>query len=94
MSYNYYTSANLKKNFNKSLFYKFYFRDIKKPFYIKDIFLGELYSIEKKQLTFKCDLYKGGIIFLLYDPTNYEIYDYEKCSDYSQITINIPNKKL
>ena len=94
LSYNYYNSSNLKKNFNKSLFYKFYYKDIKKPFYIKDIFLGELYSLEKKQLTFKCDLYKGGIIFLLYDPVSYEIYDYEKCSEVSKTTINIPDKKL
>lgn len=86
--------SELDPNDFESLFYKYYFRNIKKPYYIKDIFLGELYSEDKAEIAFDCKLYKGSAIFLIYDPINYEIFDYMKCSENSNTILKIPQKKL
>ena len=79
---------------NNSLFYNYYYTNIRKPFFIKDVLLGEITSPRKGKIFFKCRLLNGGAMILLFDPSNYQILDFKNCRDNSEIFIDVPEGRL
>ena len=47
----------------ESLFLKYYFKMIRKPFLINDIFIGRINSSVNKDILIKCKLVKGNVFF-------------------------------